>query len=97
MALTITSFGIPIFRPNKGCLTSESCRKFEQQRLSLVAHGYSMKDSSEDRRIVLKAAVAKHGVPEVVDRLEFLKQAWCGTPMFLDAICEDLQFTLSLR
>ena len=66
-----------------------------KKRFCLVAYGYAMKDSKEEREIALRVAVKEHGVPVVLDRLEFLKEAWSGTPMFLKVIGQDMQFVLS--
>ena len=100
MALVASSFRIPLYFRFKGQLSSGVHHKVEldrDNRISLVAYGYSMKDSVEERELALKTAISKHGVAAVVERLEFLSQAWSGTPMFLDVICHDLNFSKSLQ
>jgi hypothetical protein len=95
MALTIPSFGISLGQPLKraaasGGLSQLDCQS--EQRLVLVAFGYSMKDSQGEREIALSAAAARHGASAVLDRLEFLKGAWSGTQKFLEVIAQDLKF-----
>mmetsp|Transcript_75571 Transcript_75571/g.202356 ORF Transcript_75571/g.202356 Transcript_75571/m.202356 type:complete len:98 (-) Transcript_75571:219-512(-) len=64
---------------------------------SLVSYGYSMKDPQEDRRIALTNACAEQGHESVDSRLKFLHQAWIGTPKFVAAIEDDMQFVQSLQ
>ncbi len=64
----------------------------EQAQVCLVSFGYSMKDSLEERRTALEAAVKSRGSAAVVDRLEFLHQAWIGTRSFVHVVELDLDF-----
>ena len=68
----------------------------KQAHVCLVSFGYSMKDSLEERRTALEAAVKSRGSTAVVDRLEFLRQAWIGTRSFVHVVELDLDFVRAL-
>ncbi len=98
MALTIPAFCISLYQPFTRATASGGsyldCQK--EQRLVLVAYGYSMKDSEGERQVALSAAAARHGASAVADRLEFLKEAWSGTQKFIEVIHQDLAFVESM-
>eukprot|EP00292_Cryptomonas_paramecium_P026592 CAMPEP_0113728960 /NCGR_PEP_ID=MMETSP0038_2-20120614/42243_1 /TAXON_ID=2898 /ORGANISM="Cryptomonas paramecium" /LENGTH=65 /DNA_ID=CAMNT_0000660667 /DNA_START=1 /DNA_END=194 /DNA_ORIENTATION=+ /assembly_acc=CAM_ASM_000170 len=56
-----------------------------------------MKDCADDRRLSLSSACEARGVHSVLRRLQFLRQAWIGTPKFVEAIEEDLQYVKSVQ
>ena len=64
--------------------------------VSLVLFGYSLKESTSERRSALEAAVKARGAPAVISRLEFLQQAWCGTKKFVDSIDQDMGYVRRL-
>ena len=64
--------------------------------MCLVSFGYSMKDSVDERKTALEAAVKSRGVLAVVGRLEFLIQAWSGMQSFVQVIETDLEFVRAL-
>ncbi len=68
----------------------------EQAEVCLVSFGYSMKDSADERKTALDAAVKSRGILAVVDRLEFLLQAWSGTQSFVHVVETDLEFVRAL-
>ena len=99
MALTIPSFCISLYQPfTRAAASWASCHLdyYNEQRLVLVAFGYSLKDSRGEREVALSAAAARHGASAVADRLEFLKEAWRGTQKFIEVIQQDLAFVESM-
>ena len=72
--------------------TDTSSQEDKEQDVSLVLFGYSLKESTAERRTALEAAVKARGVAAVISRLEFLQQAWCGTQKFVDSIDQDMAY-----
>ncbi len=68
----------------------------KEGEVCLVSYGYSMKDSIDERRTALEAAVKSRGISVVVSRLEFLLQAWSGTQSFVQVVEMDLDFVRAL-
>jgi hypothetical protein len=58
--------------------------------------GYCLKDSTAERRTALEAAAKSHGISAVLNRLEFLQHAWCGTQKFVESIDQDMDFVKSV-
>ena len=101
MTLTATSTLFSSFAAVSGAeeasrITTKVKETEPTTEVCLVSFGYGLKDSLAERRTALEAAVKKHGIDAVVARLEFLKQAWCGTQKFLDVINPDLGFVRTL-
>ena len=101
MTLTATSTLFSSFAAASGAeeasrITTKVKETEPTAEVCLISFGYGLKDSLDERRTALEAAVKKHGTDAVVARLEFLKQAWSGTQKFLDVINQDLSFVRTL-
>ena len=98
--MTLTAFSSPILYELTTSGTEEASKLTtkikDHHDVCLVSFGYSLKESSAERRTALEAAVKARGIPAVLGRLEFLQQAWCGTQKFVESIDQDMVFVKSL-
>jgi hypothetical protein len=77
-------------------ITSMQTKIKDKRNVCLVSFGYCLKESTAERRTALEAAVKSHGTPAVLNRLEFLQEAWCGTQKFVESIDQDMGFVKSV-
>lgn len=64
----------------------------DNNKISLRAFGYAMKNCPEDRQTSLTAAVEAHGKHAVLQRLEWLESVQGPTSKYINVICEDIAF-----